>query len=297
MDTLLDNDFKIKFDGSGHQIDANVLINNLIHVSNIIQDINRHLDGDKKIDIVIKALDKGSFLVHIELQETIIEGLKNMFTKENLAAAGTIIGALVGVIELAKFLKNGSPKEEKDHENKKTITNRDGNVMVVDKLIYNIYDKSPVVKNALAKNFEMLNSDPNITGFEITDKKEKVLVKVDKDEFEDISNIADTATSKDDRVITEKTNLVVIRPSFDNSLKWDFLYRGSKKAAKIYDADFINRVEKGEAFAKGDVLEVDLEINQAYDASLDAYRDKSFHITKIHNHIKRDEQSRIDFDL
>lgn len=55
---ILDTDFKIKFDGEKHQIDANLLVNNLIHTTSIIQEINRNFDSGKKIDIQIKALEK-----------------------------------------------------------------------------------------------------------------------------------------------------------------------------------------------------------------------------------------------
>lgn len=64
------NDFKIKFEGQYHQVDTNVLISSLIHTTTVVQEVNRYLNSGKKIDIKVKALEKGSFLCHIELIET-----------------------------------------------------------------------------------------------------------------------------------------------------------------------------------------------------------------------------------
>lgn len=297
MTELLSNDFKIKFDGEKHQIDANVLINNLIHISNIIQELNRNLDSGKHIDIVIKSLDKGSFLVHVELMETVVESIKNIFTSENVFYSSALIAGLVGVIDLAKFLKKDKNPTITEIGDKVKLKDSSGNTIIVGSNIYNIYQNSPVIKEAISSNFRTLDSDPNITGFEITDKDENVLVEVDKSEFDDLASLSSIKIQNDDRIISEKVHVVIIRPSFDENLKWDFLYRGNKKSAKINDPEFKLRIDKGEPFAKGDVLEIDLQITQSYDSTLDAYKDKSYQVNKIYDHIKRNEQSKLDFDL
>ncbi|MBK9247781.1 MAG: hypothetical protein IPM69_06600 [Ignavibacteria bacterium] len=103
MNPIISNDFKIKFDGQPQQIDANVLISSLIHTTDIVQEVNRYLNTGKKIEIKVKALEKGSFLVHIELLETAIDTLKNLFTKENIEVAAGIITIVSGLIGLKKF--------------------------------------------------------------------------------------------------------------------------------------------------------------------------------------------------
>ncbi len=55
------DDLKIKFDGQTHQIEANTLINSLLHLNTIIQEINKELKTDKTISIKINALPEGSF--------------------------------------------------------------------------------------------------------------------------------------------------------------------------------------------------------------------------------------------
>lgn len=109
----IDNDFKIKFDGQQHQVDANVLVSSLIHTTTIVQETNRYLNSGKKIEIKVKALERGRFLCHIELVETAIGNLKNLLTKDNIATGSAIIGPVVGLIELKKHLKGKKPKERK----------------------------------------------------------------------------------------------------------------------------------------------------------------------------------------
>ena len=70
-------DFKIKFDSNKHQIDANTLINSLLHITNITQEVNRELVTDRKIEIKVNAFKEGSFLVHIILETSLIKSLGN----------------------------------------------------------------------------------------------------------------------------------------------------------------------------------------------------------------------------
>jgi hypothetical protein len=65
-------EFKIRYDIADHKIDARVLGNSLIQTGVIIEEINAHLETGKRIEVKINALEKGSFLVHIELVETLL---------------------------------------------------------------------------------------------------------------------------------------------------------------------------------------------------------------------------------
>lgn len=292
---ILDTDFKIKFDGEKHQIDANLLVNNLIHTTSIIQEINRNFDSGKKIDIQIKALEKGSFLIHIDLIESAFDNLKNLLTRDNIELAGSVIGAFVGLIELKKFLKGKEEKSIEKSGNKVKITNQDGQVLYVENFVQNIYNNNTIVKDALSQSFETLENDNSITGYEITDRNNKTLVRVDREEFEYIS-VKSEELLEGEKNIVVAGRLNIIRISFDDKLKSDFYFKGNKISAKINDVYFYKRVDKGESFAKGDVLEVELEIKQVFETSVNTFVNKSYKIKRIINHILRNEQSKLDFD-
>ncbi len=277
---ILDTDFKIKFDGEQHQIDVNLLINNLIHTTAIIQEINRSLDSGKKIDIKIKALEKGSFLIHIDLIETTLESLKNLLTKENLQTAGTIIGSLVGLIELKKFLNGKEPKSEKQEGDQVRIENEKGQVIYIENFVQNIYEHNTIVKDALSQSFESLENDSSISGYEITDKNEKPLVRVERDDFSKMSLKSDKILDGE-KVSTIAATLNIIRISFDPNLKSDFYYKGNKISVKINDPNFYKQIDKGESFAKGDILEVELEVKQIFESSVNTFINKGYKVNRI----------------
>jgi hypothetical protein len=129
----MNTDFKIHFDGQRRQIDASVLIYNLIHIFSIIQELNGELNTNKKIDMKIRALEKSGFL------------------------------------------------------------------------------------------------------------------------------------SDDERISTIAAKLNIVKVSFDHKLKWEFIFKGNKISAKSDDPVFQERIDKGESYAKGDVLEVELAIKQKYE--------------------------------
>jgi hypothetical protein len=291
---ITDNDFKIKFDGQQPQVDANVLVSSLIHTTTIVQEVNRYLNSGKKIELKVKALEKGSFLCHIELVETTVETLKNLLTEENIEVGSAIVSSVVGLIQLKKFLKGKKQKESEQKGNKTKIINQDGDILIIDNATFNIYEHSPIAKDALAQNFDVLDNDPAITGFEITDKKEKTLVRVDKNEFSDMSKKSDE-TDEGERKLVEAAKVNIVRVSFEENLKWDFYYRGIKISAKIADPAFYELIDKGEAFAKGDILEVELQINQKFDDSVNTFVTKSYQINKIIRHLSRNEQQKINF--
>jgi hypothetical protein len=83
--------------------------------------------------------------------------------------------------------------------------------------------------------------------------------------------------------------------SFEENLKWDFYYRGIKISTKIADPSFYELIDKGEAFAKGDVLEVELQINQKFDESVNTFVTNSYQVNKIVRHLSRNEQQKINF--
>ena len=292
----MNTDFKIRFDGQQHQIDVNILINNLIHTTSIIQELNRELNTGKKIDIKIKALDKESFLIHIDLVETTLDSLRNLLTRDNIHTAGAIIASLVGLIELRKFLKGKKEKSIKAENEKVRIENENGDVFYIENFTYSIYEKNTIIKDALSQSFESLENDSSITGYEITDSSGNSLVEVKKEDFEYLS-VKSEEIEEDERIQTSAARLHIVRPSFDKKLKWDFIYKGNKISVKSDDPVFQERIDNGASFSKGDVLEVELTIKQKFDPTVNTFLNKSYKINRIINHIKRAEQQVIDFSI
>lgn len=286
--------FKLKYNGAQHQIDANVLINSLAQTTTIIQGINHHIDSGKNIQIKINALEKGSFIVGLEIIETTLNVANTLLTRDNVDIAANIVSVFINLLEIKQFLKGKDPVESIRVGDDYEVKNNKGDVTIIKGDVYNIYMHDQNIKEAISRNFDTINADESITGFEVLGKDESTLFKVNRDSFDELSVISEEIEGRD-KFVTESATLFIIRPSFDPNLKWDFYYKRNKISARIKDDNFHSLINAGERFAKGDILEVDLKIHQEYDPVVKVHFNKSYLIEKIHKHKYRDELQELDF--
>ena len=286
---MASSDFKIKFDGEQHQIDAKILIASLTHTTALIYEINRSIDAARKIEVKVKAPEQGSFMIQLELID-FVKNATQYVNPQNIETTSYIILSLVGLFELKKHLFGSKPNDIVKQGNTVKIENKNGDIFYIDNATFNIYEKNPVVKESLSKNFESIINEPSITGFEILDQNNQNLFKAERKEFEALA-AKDELSKDEERIRTESTILNIARLSFEKGVMWEFYHKGHKIKAKIEDADFQKRIDNGEAFAKGDVLEVELKIKQKWDESVKTYVNKAYSVSQITKHISRDDTS------
>lgn len=283
-------DFKIKFDGEQHQLDATVLINSLIHTRTLIEEINRSLAPSQRVKINVRPPEKGSFLIQIELIEIaeLVGELTQLITRQNIETTSYIVLSLVGLFELKKHLFGASAKSVDKTGERVKVENVKGDVFYIENPVFNLYEKNSQVQDALTQHFENLVNEPSVTAFEIQDDKGKDLFKAERNDFDALSHRGEP-DKKGERIKVERAILNVARAAFENRLTWDVYHRGHKIKVKIEDADFLKQIDQGEAFAKGDVLEADLRIGQVWDDSIATYINKSYTLTHVHSHTRRGE--------
>jgi hypothetical protein len=287
----IDNEFKIKFGGTLQQVDADTLINSLINTTRAIQEISEDLDPGKKIEVKIKALEPGSFLIHFELMEGLKQAV-SLFTKDNLLIANAVIGTLVGAIKIQQHLKGKKPDSVEKNGDKILIENNRGKI-VVDQRTYNIFTSNANFSDAIAGNFETLYRDSSITNFEVTDAAANMLVSVPRSDFEEMA-VKCEIIDKDKKVKIEVATLHLLKIVFEDKYKWEFYYKGNKISAKINDDEFFNKINQGESFSKGDSIEAKLEIVQVFDFSVNTYVNQSYQIIEVINHTPRGVQQKLD---
>jgi hypothetical protein len=287
-------DLTLRFDGPIHSIDANLLIANLIHTTHILNEINSKLDPDKKITINVKAPGKGSFLIHLELFETVANSANTIFSANNVGYLANFITVIGGIYTLHKFFSSDKNVEKIDGPDTVKLINITGNV-TIDKSVYNIYYNNPGIQDSLSSQFESLRADSSIQSFELIDKFEKKIFEADQGEFSMMANEPVILETNDSKSIIKEVVVNIIRPSFDESLKWDLIYNSNKISAKVKDPNFYKRIDNGEAFSKGDSLLVELQINQIYDDSIGVFVNKSYVVNSIKEHYPKGQQSNIKF--
>lgn len=287
------NDFKIKFGNESNEIDVDTLISSLIYMSNLVQEVNKELDTEKKIEVKIKALEKGSFEVHIELIETIIQSL---FSGDKVGYTSDIIQIVSGLFMFAKFLKGEKPKEITQGKNNSiTITNLSGETTIFHDSVVNIYNGNDQVRGYIAKQFSVLDKTDDITNFEILNHKDEILTHIDREEFPLLSKKIFTEIKRTEVEVLENEKMQILRPSFSTDLNWDFIYKGTKIGAKMLDHKLVDKVDRGEKFSKGDLLVVDLEITKFYDQEYDAYMitKDSYKILDFKGHIESGKMGKL----
>lgn len=285
--------FKIHYGGQTNQIDANTYINSLLHFTNIVEEANKELSPESKIKINISAHEEGSFVTDIVvLAQTTLEHVVNSPTVQTAGYVKTLMELVGGVYSLAKFLRGKNPKSVESVNNSVTITKNDGNVTYIDKRVFNIYQNKSV-RNSLSQEFETLNDDENVTSFELLDSSETPIVEVEREFFAEIADDEGVELTNNEQLQEITTTLNIVALDLELKKKWDFYYKGHKISAKVKDESFRDRINKGERFGKGDSLEVEMQIRQEFDESVNTYINKSYVITKIIKHIEKPQQGNL----
>lgn len=295
--TQLDSDFGLKFGCEQHQVKASTLIGVLMGITTIIEETNRELGTGKTIEVQVKAHREGSFWVHLGLDENTLAAASmitvNLLNLENTKKATEIIKTVLELFKLRKELKKQDAPKIDEMGGEIVVHAGDNAVIQIDRSVRNLYFGNAVVKHALNQTFETLEDDEFITEFEITDKEERPLFAVARLDFPEL--IADSKADINQKKMFENHAIItIVKPSFDQTLKWRFVYRGIALSAFLADKAFNERINRGEPFAKGDLLEVDLQIDQVLDPTLGAYLNKVYTVTKVHKHHERDRQLSLD---
>jgi hypothetical protein len=297
--TQQNTDLKIKFDGQVNQIDVNTLINSLLHITNAIAEVNNELCKEigeyKKIEVKVNAFSSGSFLVHLELIESLGDVLNHLFSRETVEYLSWIAGILGTTIALKQFLKSKKPeKVEQTSSTSFTITNTEGSTTVIDNRTFNLYFSNENYQQALTKTFETLDNDPSVTGFEITDNLDTPVIAIQQDSFKTLA-VPIEAYQDNTKIENDiEARLSVFKIVFDEGRKWEFYYRGNRISAKVSDDEFFQRINEGEKFAKGDLLVVSLNIHQSFDKTANTFINKYYEVVKVHAHIPRPEQQSLE---
>jgi len=287
-----EHEFRIKYEGKICEINIDTLINSLLSISSSLQEINSEIKSDKKIEIRIKPIREGSFPIDLHIISNFWDAITSIASPNNIYTAASIVAILAGYLQIKKHLLGDKPKQIISGENVTVIENSKGSKIEITNQIYNIYTGNTSIDRMLSKGFDGLNEDDNITGFEVLDD-DKPIFKASHDDFSVLAT--PNPIDETSRIITDRVMLSVVKVVFIKKRKWNFYYMGNPISAILNDDDFYNRIDAGESFAKGDILEVELEIKQRFDKSVNTFVNESYYITKVIAHIPREKQTPISF--
>lgn len=269
---------KIIFNGDTPQIDANTLISALGHYQFIMEMANKEMGGSKTVELKINAIEKGSFVIDVEIVES---ALKSLFSGSSLGYISSVITIVGGVYAAYKKLK-GKPARNEE-EIGKTIIKGEDNV-IINRSIFNIYNGIQA-REAISKTIEAADKDQSVQGFTI--EGEGDTTHFDRDSFHEYihRSFESDELLPPDNIIEEPAMLTILTMSFESGYQWNFIYKGFKIPVKIKEGPLMDIIDKGARFGKGDQIEVVLEIVQKYNPSYNAYENVKFKIKEFIRHI------------
>jgi hypothetical protein len=284
---------KIEFKGQEHQIDANTLINTLIHYNALINQINEVAgNGERKIELKVNAPVRGSFIIDITLNAKLIE---TIFSSETVNYTASIVTILGGVFAVYKLLKGKPLKENKDENVVEKIV-KENNITITNASFVTIYNNT-TVRSAISKSIETAANDSAIDGISILNRDNKI-TSIDRKDFGDlIYDDFDKEGVQEEikHIIVDNVVLGIITLSFDKKKNWEFLYDGFKISMPMKDSGLSSLIDNGMRFAKGDSIVVKLEIVRQYNPTYDGYQNKKYRIVEFIRHIPRPEQTKLDY--
>lgn len=282
---------KIKFEGQAHQIDANTLINVLIHYQSVISEANKVLGGgSKNIELKVNAFEKGSFIIDVSMVESAI---KQIFSKDTIGYLADL-GAVVGGVYAAYKKLKGKPAKTKEELESIKINIYKGDKLVINQNIVKVYNQ-PVVREAVSKSIETADADANVEGF-VVDSGDEHPVVFDKKDFK--KYIYDDFDSEKEDMPTEcievvEAILTIIALNFEPGSRWQFIYNGFKIQMIVKDDAMMKKIDEGERFGKGDAIRVKMKIVKRYNPVYNAYENESYKIVEFLEHILAPSQKRM----
>ncbi len=271
---------KIIFNGDSGQIDANTLIAALGHYQFIMEAANKEMGGDKTVELKINALEKGSFIIDVEVVENFFKSVFSGSSVGYVSSIITIVGAVYGAYKKLK----GRPARTKEDVEKISVDVKGKDNVVINRSIVNIYNQIPV-REAISKTVEAAEKDESVDGITIEGLDEHV--HYPREEFGELihKNFESADMLPPDKVKEERAFLTILSMGFESGFMWQFLFNGFKIHIRIKDGALMDIIDKGARFGKGDILDVTLEIVQRYVPAYRAYENVSFKIKEFHKHI------------
>lgn len=251
-------------DGS---MDVRDLAPALLGIGDLCQNANHELNGDDVSASVRVTADfkRGSFDINLQLVQTLLDHVKDtLYGREHVSATDvlTLLGFLgvsvPGVFQFLKFLRKEKPKSVTTLENGNIrIENIHNSHITISPQVSQLAN-SQLVREAIPKVIEPLRK-PGIDRLETRFKRRTIAVITKDDvpylEPDEASLVPDIPLLD----ITTDAVLQVVRPSFEDKLKWTLTDGKNNYTLNVADERFKASVEAGELdFAAHDALRVKL---------------------------------------
>jgi len=202
----------------------------------------------------VSGFERGSFATDLVIE--IAGSAATLFTALDPKQLWTVIK---DAFELWKLLKGQPPKSVAHEGQHFKVTNNSGQIIQVrtESLTLVLNDKG----SAAAQQFIKTGLDhEGYTAVRLQpDEKTMPAITVDRSDSGSFVPVVASIPLSDNSV---RMTVIIVAAVFQDGNKWRFSDGASTFSAAILDGDFLTKVDRGERFGKGDVLEVQMRVVQ-----------------------------------
>lgn len=250
---------KLSLRYSGPSVDAGLMdvyqaSANMIAFSEFMVIAAKTTFGEKvTVKAEVAGFGRGSFLT--DLVFNFVGEVAPIFASFTIEELLTIVKE---AFELWKHLKGEPPKEIKSENHQTvTVTNNNGHIIQVQTQTLNLVFNEKA-SDAVKAFIQTPLSSEGIDSLEIGTEG-KIVAQANQSEGHCFGLVRPSESITD---TTIQMTLIIEAPVFKDGNKWRFSDGQNSFYADIFDTEFLSNVDKGEPFAKGDLLRVDLRITQ-----------------------------------
>lgn len=214
-----------------------------------------HFGAETEIKAEVRGFARGSFETNLVFQ--VMGAAATIFSTVSISDLWKTISS---AIELWKFLKGEPAKEilHADNNEGVIVTNNNGQVIQIStqSLMVVMSEKG---SQAVGQFVKRALENPGIDNVSITGKSAIPIAEISQAQGQYFVPVVPQDTVTD---VTIPMTLIIEAPVFKEDNKWRFFDGQQSFYAAIEDHEFIARVNAGERFGKGDILQADVRICQ-----------------------------------
>jgi hypothetical protein len=267
--------FQIVYDGPAlvdHEMDIRDLAPALLAISDLLDESNRVLNGDKSVvSVRVKGTFKtGSFSIDFSVFQGFVDQVFGLITSKKFETAAAILSILgftakEGLIFILGKIKHRKIKSIHDDNNNPRIIMEDGDVInLVDRRLLELLNNSKIRRSIEKTIYDPL-SKAGIDTFAVAEiEKNYMPLIIEKSEKESF-----LAPEEDDIETDESAEklLYLVSPTLHGSYKWRFAEDDGEGSffATMSDKDFLVDMKSRKiVFATDDMLKVQLRTRQSF---------------------------------
>lgn len=274
------NEVVLHFGSDRHSINAYTLASSLVAIADSFKSANSEINPGFEIEVSVDSFSSGSFRVSVI---TAYKSSKDLFSKEDVKQI--VIGVIAGFIVVMIW---GGEEPNISIDDNQVIIQHDDQKIIVPKSVYEAQRrvaKSKKFRESISKTFEALYNDQDINsfGFSKSQQEEETDFKIKRKNF--LALLEQGREEADRRVIFEHVELQITKAILDRSKKkWGFVWNGLKISAMVTDEKFHDNFIAHEiTIAPGDILEVNLKINQKLDENSKIFLNEYYEVVEVYN--------------